>query len=311
MKNFLWVEKYRPTTISDTILPASLKTTFMNMIEAGELQNMLFTGTAGLGKTTVAKALCKQLNLDYIVINGSEEGNIDTLRGKIKQFASTVSLAGGKKVIILDEADYLNPQSTQPALRGFIEQFSDNCRFILTCNFKNRIIEPLHSRCGIYEFNTSKKDTAVLAGQFMTRLEQILNAEQVTYNKSTLAEVIMKHVPDWRRVINECQRCNINGKLDESIINIGDDSQYNELLTHLKDKNFKKMRSWVVNNIDVDAAAIFRGIYDRMIDTVQPTSIPQLVLILADYQYKNAFVADHELNIVACMTEIMSNVEFK
>ena len=310
MKNFLWVEKYRPMTISDTILPASLKTTFVNMLATGELQNMLFTGTAGLGKTTVAKALCKQLNLDYIVINGSEEGNIDTLRGKIKQFASTVSLEGGKKVIILDEADYLNPQSTQPALRGFIEQFSDNCRFILTCNFKNRIIEPLHSRCGVYEFNTTKKQMAGLAGQFMTRLEQILDAEHVTYNKGTLAEVIMKYLPDWRRVINECQRFSINGKLDDSIINTADHNQYNELLKHLKDKNFKKMRSWVVNNIDVDASAIFRGIYDRMIDSVKPTSIPQLVLILADYQYKNAFVADHELNIVACMTEVMSNVEF-
>ena len=310
MKNFIWVEKYRPMTVSDTILPASLKTTFKNMLATGELQNMLFTGTAGLGKTTIAKALCRELGLDYIVINGSEEGNIDTLRGKIKQFASTVSLEGGKKVIILDEADYLNPQSTQPALRGFIEQFSDNCRFILTCNFKNRIIEPLHSRCGVYEFNTTKKQMAGLAGQFMTRLEQILAAEQVTADKALLAEVIMKYLPDWRRVINECQRFSINGKLDNSIINTSDHNQYNELLKHLKDKDFKKMRSWVVNNIDVDASAIFRGIYDRMVDSVKPTSIPQLVLILADYQYKNAFVADHELNIVACMTEVMSNVEF-
>lgn len=311
MKNFIWVEKYRPMTVSDTILPASLKTTFENMLATGELQNMLFTGTAGLGKTTIAKALCRQLGLDYIVINGSEEGNIDTLRGKIKQFASTVSLEGGKKVIILDEADYLNPQSTQPALRGFIEQFSDNCRFILTCNFKNRIIEPLHSRCGVYEFNTTKKQMAGLAGQFMTRLEQILAAEQVTADKVLLAEVIMKYLPDWRRVINECQRFSINGKLDTSIINTSDHNQYNDLLKHLKNKDFKKMRAWVVNNIDVDASAIFRGIYDRMVDSVQPTSIPQLVLILADYQYKNAFVADHELNIVACMTEVMSNVEFK
>ena len=310
MKNFIWVEKYRPMTVSDTILPASLKTTFENMLATGELQNMLFTGTAGLGKTTIAKALCRELGLDYIVINGSEEGNIDTLRGKIKQFASTVSLQGGKKVIILDEADYLNPQSTQPALRGFIEQFSDNCRFILTCNFKNRIIEPLHSRCGVYEFNTTKKQMAGLAGQFMTRLEQILAAEQVTADKALLAEVIMKYLPDWRRVINECQRFSINGKLDSCIINTSDHNQYNELLKHLKDKDFKKMRAWVVNNIDVDASAIFRGIYDRMVDSVKPTSIPQLVLILADYQYKNAFVADHELNIVACMTEIMSNVEF-
>jgi DNA polymerase III delta prime subunit len=310
MKDFLWVEKYRPAKLQDIILPNSLKQSFQNMLNAGELQNMLFTGTAGLGKTTVAKALCHELDLDYIIINGSEEGNIDTLRGKIKQFASTVSLSGGKKVIILDEADYLNPQSTQPALRGFIEQFSSNCRFILTCNFKNRIIEPLHSRCGVYEFNTTKTDLAKLAQDFMNRMMYILDNEGITYSKSLIAQVIMKHVPDWRRVINEIQRLCINGRLDVNILNIGDSNQYNELLSHLKQKDFKKMRAWVVNNIDIDAAAIFRGIYDRMIDNVKPTSIPQLVLILADYQYKNAFVADHELNIVACMTEIMANVEF-
>jgi len=311
MKDFLWVEKYRPAKLQDIILPNSLKQSFQNMLDAGELQNMLFTGTAGLGKTTVAKALCNELGLDYIIINGSEEGNIDTLRGKIKQFASTVSLSGGKKVIILDEADYLNPQSTQPALRGFIEQFSDNCRFILTCNFKNRIIEPLHSRCGVYEFNTTKTDLAKLAQDFMNRMMHILDNEGITYSKNLIAQVIMKHVPDWRRVINEIQRFCINGQLDESIMKIGDSNQYNELLSHLKQKDFKKMRGWVVNNIDVDAAAIFRGIYDRMIDNVKPASIPQLVLILADYQYKNAFVADHELNIVACMTEVMANVEFE
>ncbi len=311
MKDFLWVEKYRPAKLQDIILPNSLKQSFQNMLNAGELQNMLFTGTAGLGKTTVAKALCNELGLDYIIINGSEEGNIDTLRGKIKQFASTVSLSGGKKVIILDEADYLNPQSTQPALRGFIEQFSDNCRFILTCNFKNRIIEPLHSRCGVYEFNTTKTDLAKLAQDFMNRMMHILDNEGITYSKNLIAQVIMKHVPDWRRVINEIQRFCINGQLDESIMKIGDSNQYNELLSHLKQKDFKKMRGWVVNNIDVDAAAIFRGIYDRMIDNVKPASIPQLVLILADYQYKNAFVADHELNIVACMTEVMANVEFE
>jgi len=311
MKDFLWVEKYRPAKLHDIILPNSLKQSFQNMLDAGELQNMLFTGTAGLGKTTVAKALCNELDLDYIIINGSEEGNIDTLRGKIKQFASTVSLSGGKKVIILDEADYLNPQSTQPALRGFIEQFSDNCRFILTCNFKNRVIEPLHSRCGVYEFNTTKTDLAKLAQEFMDRMMYILDNEGITYSKNLIAQVIMKHVPDWRRVINEIQRFSINGHLAEDIMSIGDANQYNELLSHLKQKDFKKMRAWVVNNIDVDASAIFRGIYDRMIDNVKPTSIPQLVLILADYQYKNAFVADHELNIVACMTEVMANVEFE
>jgi len=311
MKDFLWVEKYRPAKLHDIILPNSLKQSFQNMLDTGELQNMLFTGTAGLGKTTVAKALCNELDLDYIIINGSEEGNIDTLRGKIKQFASTVSLSGGKKVIILDEADYLNPQSTQPALRGFIEQFSDNCRFILTCNFKNRVIEPLHSRCGVYEFNTTKTDLAKLAQDFMNRMMYILDNEGVTYSKNLIAQVIMKHVPDWRRVINEIQRFSINNHLAEDIMSIGDSNQYNELLSHLKQKDFKKMRAWVVNNIDVDASAIFRGIYDRMVDNVKPTSIPQLVLILADYQYKNAFVADHELNIVACMTEVMANVEFE
>ena len=310
-KEFLWCEKYRPKTVEDCILDPKLKTTFQKIVETGEIPNMMFTGTAGLGKTTVAKAICNELGLDFIVVNGSEEGNIDTLRGKIKQFASTVSLSGGKKVIILDEADYLNPQSTQPALRGFIEQFSSNCRFILTCNFKNRIIEPLHSRCGVYEFNTTKPDLAQLCGQFMDRAGEILYAEQVSFTSKVLAEVISKHAPDWRRILNELQRCSINNKLDESIVNIGDQNQYNELLLHLKQKDFKKMRSWVVNNIDVDAAAIFRGIYDRMIDNVKPASIPQLVLILADYQYKNAFVADHELNIVACMTEVMANVEFE
>jgi len=307
--DFLWVEKYRPKTIDDTILPQQLKQVFQSIVTSGDLPNMLFAGTAGLGKTTVARALCDSLDLDYIVINGSEEGNIDTLRGKIKQFASSVSLQGGYKVVILDEADYLNPQSTQPALRGFIEEFSNNCRFILTCNFKNRIIEPLHSRCGVYEFNTSKKDMAALAAQFMKRLQFILNNEGVQYNDKLVAELIMKHAPDWRRIINECQRYSIGGQLNTDVL-VNSASQYTELFTHLKAKDFKKMRSWVVNNMDVDTVSIFRGIYDRMVDHVTPGSIPQLVLILADYQYKDAFVADHELNVVACMTEVMANVEF-
>lgn len=307
--DFLWVEKYRPKTIDDTILPQQLKQVFHAIVTSGDLPNMLFAGTAGLGKTTVARALCDSLDLDYIVINGSEEGNIDTLRGKIKQFASSVSLQGGYKVVILDEADYLNPQSTQPALRGFIEEFSNNCRFILTCNFKNRIIEPLHSRCGVYEFNTSKKDMAALAAQFMKRLQFILNNEGVQYNDKLVAELIMKHAPDWRRIINECQRYSIGGQLNTDVL-VNSASQYTELFTHLKAKDFKKMRTWVVNNMDVDTVSIFRGIYDRMVDHVTPGSIPQLVLILADYQYKDAFVADHELNVVACMTEVMANVEF-
>ena len=308
--DFLWVEKYRPQTIEQTILPEKLKTIFKNIVKTGEVPNMLFSGTAGLGKTTVAKAMCNELDLDYILVNGSEEGNIDTLRTKIKQFASSVSLSGGYKVVILDEADYLNPQSTQPALRGFIEEFANNCRFILTCNFKNRIIEPLHSRCSVYEFNTSKKDMAPLAGQMMARLKDILEKENVEYEDKVLANLIMKYGPDWRRVLNECQRYSIGGRIDSGIlINIGDES-FQNLFSFLKTKDFKKMRSWVVNNIDTDASSIFRGLYDRMYDSVKPHSIPQLVLILADYQYKNAFVADHELNVVACMTEIMANVEF-
>ena len=304
---FLWVEKYRPKTVEQTILQKELKQTFQKIVESGEIPNMLFTGTAGLGKTTVAKAICEELSLDYIIINGSEEGNIDTLRGKIKQFASTVSLQGGYKVIILDEADYLNPQSTQPALRGFIEEFSQNCRFILTCNFKNRIIEPLHSRCGVYEFNTNKRTLVELCGQFMKRLENILSKEGVSYKKDVIAEVISKYAPDWRRCLNECQRNSISGSIDTDVLIKKDDS-FDDLYSCIKNKDFKKMRTWVVNNIDIDPSAIFRGIYDTMNEKVQPESIPQLVLILADYQYKNSFVADHELNTVACLTEIMANV---
>ena len=307
---FLWVEKYRPQKVSDTILPESLKQTFQKIIDGKELPNMLFTGTAGLGKTTVARALCNELGCDYILINGSEEGNIDTLRTKIKQFASSVSLQGGFKVVILDEADYLNPQSTQPALRGFIEEFSNNCRFILTCNFKNRIIEPLHSRCGVYEFNTSKKSMAELCQSFMARCKTILDNEKIEHDDKALAELIIKFAPDWRRVLNELQRYSINGRIDSGIINNLQDKNFDDLFSHLKNKNFKSMRSWVVNNIDTDASAIFRAIYDRMSDKIAPQSIPQLVLLLADYQYKNAFVADHELNVVACLTEVMSDVQF-
>ena len=311
MSDFLWVEKYRPKNIVDCTLPHELKQQFHDVVATGELPNMLFTGTAGLGKTTVAKALCNELGLDYIIINGSEDGNIDTLRGKIKQFASSVSLQGGVKVVILDEADYLNPQSTQPALRGFIEEFSNNCRFILTCNFKNRIIEPLHSRCGVYEFNTTKKEMAELAAEFFKRFINILNQEGVTFEKNAAADLVMKYAPDWRRVLNEGQRggfsnSGINGNNSGNGLN-----SINDLTSYLKDKDFKKMRHWVANNMDVDSSSIFRGLYDSMTDTVANRSIPQLVLILADYQYKQAFVADHELNVVACMTEIMANVEFK
>jgi len=308
---FLWVEKYRPQTVADCILPDTIKTTLQAIVDGGEIPNMLLSGTAGTGKTTIARAICEELGLDYIIINGSEEGNIDTLRGKIKQFASSVSLSGGYKVVILDEADYLNPQSTQPALRGFIEEFSKNCRFILTCNFKNKVIEPLHSRCSNYEFNFSKKVMAGLCGQFMSRADEILKGEGVEYNKDTLAQLIMKHAPDWRRVLNELQRHSIGGTLNLRCIISDINDNYSALFRSLKSKDFKKMRGWVVENMDMEPASIFRGIYDGMYEYVAPASIPQLVLILADYQYKNAFVADHELNLVACMTEIMANVEIK
>ena len=311
MNTFLWVEKYRPKTIAETILPPSLKKTFQQIVDKGEFPNMLFTGTAGLGKTTVAKALCNELGLDYIIINGSEEGNIDTLRGKIKQFASSVSLSGGFKVVILDEADYLNPQSTQPALRGFIEEFANNCRFILTCNFKNRIIEPLHSRCGVYEFNTTKNSLANLSMEFYKRLKEILDKEGVTHEQKAPADLIMKHAPDWRRILNEVQRLHISGTGINSSTSTNASNNFNTLAAAIKEKNFKAMRRWVVDHMDVDTNAIFRGLYDNMNEYVEPQSIPQLVLILADYQYKDAFVADHELNIVACMTEIMAQVQFK
>jgi|TARA_R110000764_G_scaffold1305_6_gene5157 DNA polymerase III delta prime subunit len=309
MNEFLWVEKYRPQIIADVVMPSHIKATFEDIVSGGELHNMLLTGTAGLGKTTVAKALCNELDLDFLLINGSEEGNIDTLRNKIKQFASTVSLSGGYKVVILDEADYLNPQSTQPALRGFIEEFSGNCRFILTCNFKNRIIEPLHSRCSVIEFNIAKKDMPPLLSLFMKRVEYILDAEGVTYDKQVIADLIMKHMPDWRRVLNELQRYSTSGNIDTGILVSITETSINDLMLHIKHKDFKRMRQWVADNMDTEPASIFRKIYDSMYEYINPKSIPQLVLILADYQYKNAFVADHELNLVACLTEIMAGVE--
>lgn len=310
MNDFLWVEKYRPRTIDECILPLSLKHVFTDMFKKGEILNMLFTGTAGTGKTTVAKALCNMLDLDWIMINGSEEGNIDTLRTKIKQFASTVSLQGGHKVVILDEADYLNAQSTQPALRGFMEEFSDNCRFILTCNFKNRIIEPLHSRCGVYDFTIPNSEKPTCAADFWKRCCEILDLEKISYDKKVVAEVVQRYFPDNRRVINELQRYSVSGTIDTGILVNLEDQNIKGLVSMLKEKDFKGMRKWVADNMDVEPHVIFRKIYDAMTDYISPTSQPQLVLILAEYQYKNAFVADHELNTVACLTEVMANVEF-
>lgn len=312
MKNdeYLWCEKYRPQTIDDCVLPAELKKTFNEIVQGGQLPNLLLAGSAGLGKTTVARALCNVLDLDYMLINGSEESGIDVLRNKIKQFASTVSLSGGYKVVILDEADYLNPQSTMPALRGFIEEFSNNCRFILTCNFKNKIIEPLHSRCSVIEFNTTKKSLASLAGDFMKRLMFILDTEGVKYHEKTLAELIIRYAPDWRRVLNECQRYSTSGEIPTAILVGMSDQSIAELARHLKGKDFKMMRSWVVNNSTLDSAVVFRKLYDSLYDTVAPASIPSAVLILADYSYKSGFMADKELNMVACMTELMGNLEW-
>ena len=311
MSDFLWVEEYRPKTIDDCILPQSLKTLFTSFIEKGELSNLLFSGTAGIGKTTVAKALCQQLNCDWIMINGSEEGGIDVLRNKIKNFASTVSLSGGKKVVILDEADYLNPQSTQPALRGFIEEFHKNCRFILTCNFKNRIIEPLHSRFSNIEFRIANKDKPKLASKLFERATYILKEQNVDFEEKVLAELIKKHFPDFRKLINELQRYSVAGTIDAGILANVSDENLKTLVSHLKGKEFGDMRKWVVNNIDNDPVKIFRKIYDSMYENLQSETIPHAVLIIADYQYKSAFVADQEINLVACLTELMSQVKFK
>jgi DNA polymerase III delta prime subunit len=309
--DFLWVEQYRPKTIDDCILPDSLKNLFSSFIKKGELSNMLFSGTPGIGKTTVAKALCEQMNCDWIMINGSEEGGIDVLRNKIKNFASTVSLSGGKKVVILDEADYLNPQSTQPALRGFVEEFHKNCRFILTCNFKNRIIEPLHSRFSNIEFKVNPKDKPKLASRLFERAVYILKEQNVSYEDKVLVELITKHFPDFRKLINELQRYSVSGSIDAGILVNVSDENLKTLVTHLKNKEFSDMRKWVVNNLDNDPVKIFRKIYDTLYTNLEPSTIPHAVLIIADYQYKSAFVADQEINLVACLTELMSQVKFK
>ena len=309
--DFLWVEQYRPKTIDDCILPDSLKSLFSAFIKKGEISNMLFSGTAGIGKTTVAKALCEQMNCDWIMINGSEEGGIDVLRNKIKNFASTVSLSGGKKVVILDEADYLNPQSTQPALRGFVEEFHKNCRFILTCNFKNRIIEPLHSRFSNIEFKVNPKDKPKLASRLFERAVYILKEQNVSYEDKVLVELITKHFPDFRKLINELQRYSVSGSIDAGILVNVSDENLKTLVTHLKNKEFSDMRKWVVNNLDNDPVKIFRKIYDTLYTNLEPSTIPHAVLIIADYQYKSAFVADQEINLVACLTELMSQVKFK
>ena len=310
LQEFLWTERYRPKTIDDTILTADLKQTFQQFVDQGNIPNLLLSGPAGCGKTTVARAMLEQLGCDYIVINGSMNGNIDTLRNEIKNFASSVSLTGGRKYVILDEADYLNAQSTQPALRNFMEESSKNCGFIVTCNFKNRIIDPLQSRCSVIDFKFSKKDRPVLAGQFMKRVVSILEQENVEYDKHVVAEVIMKHFPDSRRILNELQRYSATGKIDTGILANIQEASIKGLIKFLKEKDFTATRKWVAENIDGDALPIFRQIYDLSNEVMDKSSIPQLVMILAKYQYQAAFVADHEINLIACLTEIMIECKF-
>ena len=311
VQEYLWIEKYRPQKIDDCILPKQLKDTFKEFIDSGELPNFLFAGGPGIGKTTVAKALCNEVGAEFLLINGSEESGIDTLRTKIKSFASTVSLTDSKKVVILDEADYLNPNSTQPALRAFIEEFSNNCRFIFTCNYKNRIIEPLHSRCAVVEFKIENKLKQEIAAAFFKRVTQILEQENIQYDPKPIVELITKHLPDWRRVLNELQRYSVSGKIDSGILLNVTEESFKQLVTNLKEKNFTEVRKWVAKNSDNDSINIFRQLYDSSSTTVESASIPQLVLILADYQYKAAFVADHELNLMAALTEVMAQCKFK
>jgi DNA polymerase III delta prime subunit len=310
-EEFLWVEKYRPRKIADCVLPENLKTTFQQFVDDGNIPNLLLSGTAGVGKTTVARAMLDEIDADYIIINGSMNGNIDTLRNDIRSFAATVSFGGGRKYVILDESDYLNANSTQPALRNFMEEFSSNCGFILTCNFVNRIIDPLHSRCSVIEFKIGNKEKAELAKEFLSRACGILDQENVTYDKKVLAEVIMKHFPDWRRVLNELQRYAASGSIDSGILASVDNVEIKELVKYLKAREFENMRKWVGQNASMDVNVLFRKLYDASSAILKPETIPALVLALADYQYKAAFVVDQEINLAACMTQIMMDCEFK
>ena len=312
MSDFIWVEKYRPQQIDECILPDHIKKTFQDFVDQGEIPNMLLSGPPGIGKTTVAKALCKQLGVDYYVINGSDEGRfLDTVRNNAKNFASTVSLTSQSKhkVIIIDEADNTT-SDVQLLLRASIEEFSGNCRFIFTCNYKNKIIEPLHSRCSVVEFSIKGKEKVKIAGLFFKRLQEVLDIERIPYDTPVLAEIINKHFPDWRRVLNECQRYSIGGKIDAGILATFSDVSVNDLIRNLKDKNFPEVRKWVVDNLDNDSDVLLRRVYDSLYDSLEKPSIPAAVLIIAKYQYQIAFVADQEINLLAALTEIMVECQF-
>jgi DNA polymerase III delta prime subunit len=309
MEHLLWTEKYRPQSIEDCILPDRLKKPFQEYVNQNTIPNLILSGGPGVGKTTVAKAMCNEIGCDFMVINGSDESGIDIFRTKIKNYASSMSLAGGRKVIIIDEADYLNPNSTQPALRNAIEEFAGNCSFIFTCNYKNRIIEPLHSRCAVVDFALKNGEKAKMASAFFKRVQSVLQSESVDYDDAVIAELVKKHFPDFRRVFNELQRYSQFGKIDTGILSQIADVSINEIVKNIKDKDFGAIRKWVASN-DIDANTLYRKLYDSLYDNLKPQSIPQAVLILADYQYKAAFVADAEINTVACLTELMVSCEF-
>tara|TARA_Y100000004_G_C8924746_1_gene417091 strand:- start:443 stop:1378 length:936 start_codon:yes stop_codon:yes gene_type:complete len=311
MDDFLWVEKYRPKDIQSCILPKALQSTLSEFVSNGDVPNCILSGGPGVGKTSAAKAMLDELGLTYMFINGSEESGIDVLRTKIKNFASTVSLHGGRKYLILDEADYLNPQSTQPALRGFIEEFHKNCGFILTCNYKNRLIPPLHSRCSVIDFTIPNSEKIELAERFFKRAINILESENIKFEPKVVSEVIMKFFPDWRRVLNELQRYSVSGAIDAGILVDISDVNIKELMRSMKNKEFTNVRKWVVDNLDNDTTRLFRSVYDNLYDFVDGNSIPHVVVVLGEYQYKAAFVADQEINTLACLTEIMARAKFK